>query len=403
MKKKKTGIEEEEYSLEIITEDAFRDEENDHERKTDKKFRLKRWHKAVIAGFSVLILLAGGAAGGFFYLRAQGEKNLKTEVPETSEGAQPEEKEGIFVTYKGKQYKYNENIINFLCLGIDKDVPIEEKRTGDIEGLADAVLIASVDVEDGLVQLLAIPRDTIVPVKVMDSSGNFNRNENVQITIQYAYGRTAEESCELMAETVSNLLFRLPIQRYCSINFEAVPTLNDAIGGVDVEVLEDIYGEHCTLYAGTTAHLDGYEALDYIRWRDEWVAESSMGRLERQKQYMLNYFNQAKDEIRNDLSLPVKVFQELEGNMCTNVTVSDITYLVPELLDITLDTENIAMVPGEVVQGETLEEYHVDEDALKELVISRFYEEVQPETDDGGESMENEAAGNADEAETDMQ
>ncbi len=403
MKKKKTGIEEEEYSLEIITEDAFRDEENDHERKTDKKFRLKRWHKAVIAGFSVLILLAGGAAGGFFYLRAQGEKNLKTEVPETSEGAQPEEKEGIFVTYKGKQYKYNENIINFLCLGIDKDVPIEEKRTGDIEGLADAVLIASVDVEDGLVQLLAIPRDTIVPVKVMDSSGNFNRNENVQITMQYAYGRTAEESCELMAETVSNLLFRLPIQRYCSINFEAVPTLNDAIGGVDVEVLEDIYGEHCTLYAGTTAHLDGYEALDYIRWRDEWVAESSMGRLERQKQYMLNYFNQAKDEIRNDLSLPVKVFQELEGNMCTNVTVSDITYLVPELLDITLDTENIAMVPGEVVQGETLEEYHVDEDALKELVISRFYEEVQPETDDGGESMENEAAGNADEAETDMQ
>ena len=403
MKKKKTGIEEEEYSLEIITEDAFRDEENDHERKTDKKFRLKRWHKAVIAGFSVLILLAGGAAGGFFYLRAQGEKNLKTEVPETSEGAQPEEKEGIFVTYKGKQYKYNENIINFLCLGIDKDVPIEEKRTGDIEGLADAVLIASVDVEDGLVQLLAIPRDTIVPVKVMDSSGNFNRNENVQITMQYAYGRTAEESCELMAETVSNLLFRLPIQRYCSINFEAVPTLNDAIGGVDVEVLEDIYGEHCTLYARTTAHLDGYEALDYIRWRDEWVAESSMGRLERQKQYMLNYFNQAKDEIRNDLSLPVKVFQELEGNMCTNVTVSDITYLVPELLDITLDTENIAMVPGEVVQGETLEEYHVDEDALKELVISRFYEEVQPETDDGGESMENEAAGNADEAETDMQ
>ena len=54
-------------------------------------------------------------------------------------------------------------------------------------------------------------------------------------------------------------------------------------------------------------------------------------------------------------------------------------------------------------QGETLEEYHVDEDALKELVISRFYEEVQPETDDGGESMENEAAGNADEAETDTQ
>ena len=350
-----------------------------------EKHRLRRWQKVLAMVLALILVLVAGFAGSFFFLRAKGEKNLKTQVPETAESAPEEEREGIFVTYKGKEYKYNENIINFLCLGIDKDVPIEEKRTGDIEGLADAVLLASVDVEDGLVQLLAIPRDTIVPVKVMDSQGRFERNENVQITMQYAYGRTAKESCELMTDTVSNLLFRLPIQRYCSINFEAVPTLNDAIGGVDVDVLEDIYGEHCTLYAGTTEHLEGYEALDYIRWRDEWVAESSMGRLERQKQYMFNYFNQAKDAVKKDLTLPVKVFQELDANMCTNITVEDITYLVPELLDITLDTENIAMVPGEVVQGEEFEEYHVDDDALKDLVISRYYEEVHPE-DDGGTS-----------------
>lgn len=350
-----------------------------------EKHRLRRWQKVLAMVLALILVLVAGFAGSFFFLRAKGEKNLKTQVPETAESAPEEEREGIFVTYKGKEYKYNENIINFLCLGIDKDVPIEEKRTGDIEGLADAVLLASVDVEDGLVQLLAIPRDTIVPVKVMDSQGRFDRNENVQITMQYAYGRTAKESCELMTDTVSNLLFRLPIQRYCSINFEAVPTLNDAIGGVDVDVLEDIYGEHCTLYAGTTEHLEGYEALDYIRWRDEWVAESSMGRLERQKQYMSNYFNQAKDAVKKDLTLPVKVFQELDANMCTNITVEDITYLVPELLDITLDTENIAMVPGEVVQGEEFEEYHVDDDALKDLVISRYYEEVHSE-DDGGTS-----------------
>ena len=110
-----------------------------------------------------------------------------------------------------------------------------------------------------------------------------------------------------------------------------------------------------------------------------------MGRLERQKQYMSNYFNQAKDAVKKDLTLPVKVFQELDANMCTNITVEDITYLVPELLDITLDTENIAMVPGEVVQGEEFEEYHVDDDALKDLVISRYYEEVHSE-DDGGTS-----------------
>ena len=160
-----------------------------------------------------------------------------------------------------------------------------------------------------------------------------------------------------------------------------------AIGGVDVEVLEDIWGEHCTLYQGTVAHLDGYEALDYIRWRAEWEAGSSMTRLERQKQYMSNYFAQAKEAVKSDLTLPVRVFGELSGNMCTNVTVEDITYLVPELLDISLDTENIAMVPGEVTQPGEYEEYHVYEEELKQLVVNMFYEEVASETGNTGDAQ----------------
>ena len=67
---------------------------------------------------------------------------------------------------------------------------------------------------------------------------------------------------------------------------------------------------------------------------------------------------------------------------CTNITVDDLTYLVPELLDISLDTDNIAMIPGEVTEAGEYEEYHVYEDELKDLVISRFYEEVEPETEE---------------------
>lgn len=342
-----------------------------------KKSRLKRWQKICLVVAAVIAVLTASVAGSFLYLRAKGEKSLKVRVSETQNGENV--RDGIFITYKGKEYQYNENIINFLCLGIDKDIPIEEKRDTGSEGLADAVLLVSVDVEDNRISLLAIPRDTVVPVKVQDAKGNFVRTENGQITLQYAYGKTAEDSCELMMDSVSNLLYKVPIQKYCSINFQAVPTLNDAIGGVDVEVLEDIWGEHCTLYKGTTAHLEGYEALDYVRWRAEWEAGSSMTRLERQKQYMNNYFAQAKDAVKSDLTLPVRVFGDLKGNMCTNITVEDITYLVPELLDITLDTENIAMIPGEVTQPGEYEEYHVNEEELKELVVNMFYEEIASE------------------------
>ena len=385
MKKKRRPDEnagrEEEYTLETIEEDSF--EENKEEEKEGgspkKKRRFKRWQKICLGVAVVMIVLIGSLAGSFLYLRAKGEKNLKVQTSEAREDENA--REGIFITYNGKEYQYNENIINFLCLGIDKDIPIDQKRDTGSEGLADAVLLVSVDVEDNLISLLAIPRDTIVPVKVQDAQGNFLRTENGQITLQYAYGKTAEDSCELMVDAVSNLLYKVPIQRYCSINFQAVPTLNDAIGGVEVEVLEDIWGEHCTLYQGTIAHLDGYEALDYIRWRAEWEAGSSMTRLERQKQYMSNYFAQAKNAVKSDLTLPVRVFGELSGNMCTNVTVEDITYLVPEILDISLDTENIAMIPGEVTQPGEYEEYHVYEEELKQLVVSMFYEEVASETE----------------------
>lgn len=378
-KKDGTG---EDYSLEILPETDFEEMDKDEEDSGSREFRLRRWQKVLLAVFAVIVIAAGSLTGSFFFLRARGEKSLKTEVPETAEQVTPQEREGLFITYNGKEYRYNDDIINFLCLGIDKDIPIEEKRETGSEGLADAVLLVSIDVNAGQISLLAIPRETIVPVRVQDTGGNFVKNENKQITLQYAYGQTAEDSCELMVDAVSNLLFKVPIQRYCSINFQAVPTLNDAIGGVDVEVLEDVWGDHCTLYAGTTEHLDGYEALDYIQWRYEWAPETSMGRLERQKQYMMNYFNQAKSVVKDDPTLPVRVFRELDGNMCTNITVDDLTYLVPELLDISLDTDNIAMIPGEVTEAGEYEEYHVYEDELKDLVISRFYEEVEPETDE---------------------
>ena len=38
------------------------------------------------------------------------------------------------------------------------------------------------------------------------------------------------------------------------------------------------------------------------------------------------------------------------------------------------DTET---VPGEGTQGKNFDEYHVDKDALSDLIISMFYEKIQ--------------------------
>lgn len=366
-------------------------DEQKTEKKKKKKSRLKI-AAAVVLG--IIVLAAAGGGLGFLYLRYQGEKNLKTEVPavsqktEEAEGeaaSDEEKKEGLYITYEGKEYQYNSDVINILCLGIDKDIPMEEKRDTGSEGLADAVILASIDTEEDKINFLAVPRETIVPVKLIDTAGNFVRTENKQITLQYAYGQTAEKSCELMTDAVSNLLFQLPIQRYCAINFQALPALNDAIGGVDLVSIETVHWWNGSFYEGQQLHLAGELALDYVRQRDETIPESSMGRLERQKQYITCYLEQAKAAVSNDLTLPVKLFQSLTENMCTDITAADISYLVPELLNMDVSLDNISMVPGDVITGGEHEEYHVDSDSLKKLVVQMFYKEVPSDKEDSGE------------------
>ena len=325
-----------------------------------------------------LFLAAAGAGGGFLYLRARGDKNLRTQIPE-GEGKEAAG-EGIYTTYNGKKYQYNSDIINFLCLGIDKDIPMEEKRESGSEGLADVVLLVSVNVEEDSIKMLAIPRETIVPVKVHDTGGNLVGTEKKQITLQYAYGQTAKESGELMTEAVSNLLYKVPIQRFCAINFQALPVLNDAIGGVTLTSIETVHWWNGDIYEGEEMHLMGQAALDYVRQRDESVQGSSMGRLERQKQYVSCYIDQAKEAVRNDMTLPVTLYQQLTEHMSTDVTLEDIAYLAPEVLGMSLSLDNIIMIPGDVgYEEEGYMEYHVQEEALKELVIQNFYEEVPEE------------------------
>ena len=372
-------------------------EQGEAVKKTEGKTGKKRILKVCLIFLGIFFFLLSGSIAGFFYLRVKGEKGLKTAVPAAEQSEKKSEKkgqkeqedlpEGIYTTYQGKRYRYKEDVINFLCLGIDKDIPMEEKRNTGSEGLADAVLLVSINVQSKDVKLLAIPRETVIPVKVFDRAGNFLKTENKQITLQYAYGRTAKDSCELTAEAVSNLLYKLPIQRYCAINFTALPVLNDAIGGVKLTALETVQWWNGSFYEGQDLHLKGQMALDYVRQRDETIPESSMGRLERQKQYITGFIDQAKAAVKKDVTLPAELFQQLTDHMCTNITLEDLAYLAPELVNIRLNPENIGMVPGDVVPAGEHEEYHVHTEELKKLVIQSFYEEV-PEEGITGEAVQ---------------
>jgi len=348
--------------------------------KTNLEPATKKWTKHQ----KILLIFAGIIVGGFIvvymvysYLYAKGEENLKKPpVLESSE-------EMSAILYNGKEYNYKKDTINILCLGIDKHLPMEETvmEGYTVYGLSDANFVVSINTKEETIDIIAIPREAIVDVKLTDAEGNVVRTEKDQLCYQYTQGRTLEQSGELTTEAVSKLLHLIPIQRYCAITMDALPIINDAIGGVDVTVLESMpWCENFDGFIeGEKLHLEGQVAFEYVHERNENEFASSLKRVQRQKQYIKEFLKQGKEAVEKDPSIPLKVFSELKDNMNTNLTVEDITYLVTEFLEIfpNLDMEDIIqVVPGEQTKGEEFEEYIVDDEALKEMIINIFYEEA---------------------------
>ena len=73
-------------------------------------------------------------------------------------------------------------------------------------------------------------------ITLFDYFGNELGKDVQHLALAYAYGDGREQSCELMTEAVSDLMFGLQIDSYFATNISTVQILNDEIGGVEVLV-----------------------------------------------------------------------------------------------------------------------------------------------------------------------
>ena len=307
-------------------------------------------------------------------------------------GQKPQEeqtKEERTILYSGKEYRYDERRTNILFMGIDKDLPMDARRGTGSLGMADAILLVSLDSAENSMDIIAIPRETVTPVTVTDEDGNEAGEKDLVLTYQYAFGRTPEQSGELMVEAVSRLLYGIPIEKYCAVNFEAVPVLNDEAGGVDVEVLENMTGLHPSFVQGRTVHLDGNMAFDYVHYRDTNVHGSTLSRMDRQKQYILAYLQKLKSFADESVESLFNLYERLGANMDTNITTEDMVSFTDRFSQIAAEQMEVVRIPGDGMTGKAyMEEYGVDYDVkydvyiadqkkLKELVIGIFYEEAK--------------------------
>lgn len=308
---------------------------------------------------------------------AANEKNSETSA--TQEAEESYELQEGQIRYNGKTYQYKDNLMNILCLGIDSRDGIAKEKTPGKAGQADCVILAVLDDEAKTIQLINISRDSMVPVHVYATDGSFVEDRTEQLALQYAYGNGRDWSCQLMEQAVSDLFYGLPIHGYCALSMNSIASLNDTVGGVTVTVPEELAELKPKLFtAGETITLKGNRANEFVRARavNSPDVASNNKRIARQKAYAVAFVNQLKQGMKEDMTLPVKLYQTAEKQMVTSLSLDQAVYLCTEYMNCSFDTDNIYTIDGAVTMGEKYAEFNVDDDALYQLILDVFYEEV---------------------------
>lgn len=350
------------------------------------KKKLSRSKKAIIGVSLTLVFLVVFVVGGFQILKAVGKANLRkaaeSDRPDMgTEGVSDEELGQGVVYYNGQKYKYNDSIVTVLCMGIDTDGMEERPEQGFMgyAGQADSIFLMALDERNNKMSLIAVSRDTMAEINVLDMFGKQYTTKRTQLALQYAYGDGKERSGKEMVSTVSKLMYNLPIHAYAAIKLEAVSTLNDALGGITVTVPSDDkdFLEISGYTPGQTVTLKGNKAVQYVRSRNIKTFASNSQRIARQKQYMIGFVNTFKEKVAKNISLPVEMYKAVTENLNTDISLDKASYIGSLVAGMSFSEDQLHIVKGKVEQGEVYEEYVVDDDALYQLIINVFYEKIE--------------------------
>lgn len=338
----------------------------------------KKWQKILIVGIIIILLVLLSAFCFFWGVCHHGRESLEASVQQNRDDTKnQQESVNKVLSYDGENYEYRKNLLTFLVLGIDDYDVVSPAKDGISGGQSDAMFLVVVDREQEKISVIAINRNAMVYLDVYDRAGNYMYQWYGQITLQHGYGDGMEISCERAANTVSRLFYQIPINGYFSVNMGAVGALNDAVGGVELESLDDFVFLDFTVQKGETVRLTGMQAYYYLKYRDISVFESASERLERQKQYLSVFIKQALEKTKWNLTFPLKLYQEIEPYVVTDLDSSEMLYLAFEVAGYDFDEIEILSVPGETVMGEEFEEFYIDEEAFYQMVLSVFYEKVE--------------------------
>ena len=340
--------------------------------RTTRRQSYKQSKAGMILAVIVIILVALLGIGYFLWQQTQGV--MKTGTSEEQSETASTAADQNTVEYEGNTYKYNDHLSNYLFMGIDSTEEVSEMESQQDAGQADSIYVVSLDRATEQVQVLSIPRVTITEIEVFNPSGTSLGMTDNHINLQYAYGDGKEESCELMKTAVSKLLHDLPIQGYYSMNISGISEIGKLVGDVEIVVPDDSLEEYDPYFKeGATVVINGDNVEEFLRYRDSGKSQSALVRQQRQKTYLKALVPKLQEKTQTNSSFVGDLLDDIQPYTVTNMGNDVFVKLLNAAGNSTLETQT---VPGEGVEGQYYDEYHVDDDALYKLILSMFYNKL---------------------------
>jgi polyisoprenyl-teichoic acid--peptidoglycan teichoic acid transferase len=295
--------------------------------------------KRIILSVLAACILALVAYGSYFaYSIYHFSKNISTAANQ----AAPQEQ----VTELTKVPDKQENI-NILVVGVDAgDFKNNTYRSG--AGRTDTIMIFSINQQSNKVSLISIPRDTYVDIP--------GRGKD-KINHAYAFG-----GMDLSIKTISQFL-GIPINHYTKINYEAFTKIVDGLGGVTVDVTEDVrsYTDNRIKVAKGRQKLDGNNAFEYIQTR-----EGDISRVQRQQKFVKALADQAIS-VSSIAKLP-GILDNISSSVQTDMSPKEMLELAMNMRSMSPGNMKNEIIPGQAGMLKGVSYWFPDEVASKEIV-----------------------------------
>ena len=268
------------------------------------------------------------------------------------------------------------NLTNVLIFGTSEDA---EGHGGGL--LTDSILVASIDQDKKTSKIFSIPRDLWVNYTVpggdvmncvVGTQGKINATYMCALN---EYKNNKDQASRYFARKISEIT-GLSLHYYVALDWSALKTVVDELGGIDVDVYADDENgihdtcQHLDLPRGMNYGLDGGKALKLARARnagcdnggDFGLSRSNFDREINQQRI----FNAIKNKAFSMglLTKPTKVIRlidSLGNNVKTNITMAE----VRTLIDVATNLE------GEVQSIPTVDQFGVGRIGVQSVVLPR--------------------------------